>query len=163
MEDSLLDELLLDESLSNADDDGEPDESLELEPLDPLDVDELEKLLLDDDVELELLLRLSALLDDPLLSEGDDEPLELGELLLAELGDDELLEEVLIDELLDRLLDRLLLEEESELLLEDELLLVEDELLDELELLLELELELELPEPLELELLSSQHRQPIVR
>ena len=159
-----MDELLLDESLSNADDDGEPDESLELESLDPLDVDELEleKLLLDDDVELELLLRLSELLDDPLLSESDDEPPELGELLLAELGDDELLEEVLIDKLLDRLLDRLLLdEEEAELLLDDKLLLEEDELLEELELLLELELELELPEPLEL--LSSQHRQPIVR
>lgn len=159
-----MEELLLDESLSNVDDDGEPDESLELEPLDPLGDDELEKLLLDDNDELDSLLRLSELLDDPLLSEGDDEPLELGELLLAELGDDERLEEVLIDELLERLLDGLLLdEEESKLLLEDELLLEDDELLDELELLLELELELEFPEPLELELDSSQHRQPIVR
>ena len=99
------------------------------------------------------------LLDDPLLEEGEDELLELGE-----LGDDELLDEELIDELLDRLLDGLLLvEDESELLLDDELMLEDDELLEELELLLELELELESPELLELELLPSQHRQPIVR
>lgn len=104
------------------------------------------------------------LLDDPLLEESDEELLELGELLLEELGDEELLEEELIDELLDRLLDGLLLDEdESEVLLDDELMLDEDELQVELELLLELELELESPELLELELLPSQHRQPIVR
>jgi hypothetical protein len=107
------------------------------------------------------------LLDDPLL-DGDEELLELGELLLEELGDDELLDEEVIEELLERLLERLLDgllldEDESELLLDDELMLDDDELLEELELLLELELELESLEPLELELLPSQHRQPIVR
>ena len=47
------------------------------------------------------------------------------------------------------------------MLLDDELILDDEELLEELELLLELELES--PELLELELLPSQHRQPIVR
>ncbi len=46
---------------------------------------------------------------------------------------------------------------------DDELMLDDDELLDELELLLELELELDSLELLELELLPSQHRQPMVR
>ncbi len=44
---------------------------------------------------------------------GEDELLELGELLLEELGDDELLDEELTDELLERLLDGLLLDEDE--------------------------------------------------
>ncbi|MCY2977262.1 MAG: hypothetical protein NTU79_01175, partial [Planctomycetota bacterium] len=135
------------------------------ESLEELDDDEIElgELLLDDDDEL-LLRLMDELLDDPLPEEGNEELLELSELLLEELGDDELLDEELIDETLDRLLDGLELDDdESELLLDDELMLDDDELLDELELLLELELELESPELLELELLPSQHRQPIVK